>query len=183
MCNANPIDKAKSEPNKGAGLHSNQFPYNKSSLILHCKETDCLVVPLRVMNGWKCGKPKKKHKGCPLTYIKQTKRSTKIRLQEEKAACRKASRTKSVSKNLTNDQGYAEHHLETSHQIQFEQVHIFENEANGKKRKLLEGLYIERNWGNLMNKKKGLLVDHSWLPLITKIPELSVKNRLPRGTC
>jgi len=114
---------------------------------------------------------------CSLIYIGQTKRSTKIRLQEERAACNKASRTKSINKNLTNDQGYAEHHLETGHQLRFQDVQILERETNGQRRKLLEGLYIERNWGNLMNKKKGTIVDDSWLPFITKLPELSIKNK------
>jgi hypothetical protein len=111
---------------------------------------------------------------CSIFYIGQTKRAAFTRIKEEKTACKKASKDKIIQINGYNDIGYAEHHLKTGHNIQFDKAKVVELSANHHKRMLLEGLFIERNWGKLMNMKKGTSVDPSWLPLLNKLPDFDI---------
>ena len=111
---------------------------------------------------------------CSVFYIGQTKRAACTRIKEERAACIKATKDKVIQINSYNDVGYAEHHLKTGHNIQFDKAKVIDSSTNYHKRMLLEGLFIERNWGKLMNMKKGTSVDPSWLPLLNQLPDFDI---------
>ena len=111
---------------------------------------------------------------CELLYIGETKRTAAIRTAEEKAACQKVDKTNKLSNNEYADLGITQHHKETGHTFQFNATKILAFEPNWQKRKLLEGLYIERNKNKLVNIKAGSKLDNSWAPVISKIQHLRI---------
>jgi hypothetical protein len=111
---------------------------------------------------------------CPKVYIGETKRSTRIRNSEEHKLCGKVDKTHKLDKNSSNDVGYAAHHKETGHSINFSQTTVLEIETNHTRRKILEGLYIHNNKALLMNLKGGTESNPIWSPLLSTIPKLNL---------
>ena len=111
---------------------------------------------------------------CPKVYIGETKRSTRIRNSEEHKLCLRVDKTHKLDKSTSNDVGYASHHKETGHTINFDQTTVLEIETNHSRRKILEGLFIQNNKSLLMNLKGGTESNPIWSSLFPAIPELKV---------
>jgi hypothetical protein len=111
---------------------------------------------------------------CPRVYIGETKRSTRIRNSEEHKLCLRVDKTHKLDKSTSNDVGYASHHKETGHTINFDQTTVLEIETNHSRRKILEGLFIQNNKSLLMNLKGGTESNPIWSSLFPAIPELKV---------
>ena len=109
---------------------------------------------------------------CPKVYIGETKRPARIRNSEEHKLCLKVDKTHKLDKSTSNDVGYAAHHKEKGHTINFEQV--LEIKPNHFRRKILEGLYIQNNKALLMNLKGGTESNPIWSSLLSAVPELNL---------
>ena len=84
---------------------------------------------------------------CKKVYIGETCRSIKARETEHRRAIRNMDE---------NHSGISKHVLETGHCIAWEGVKILAFETDWKKRKIKEGIYIERAKGNVLNTKPGV---------------------------
>lgn len=86
---------------------------------------------------------------CKKVYIGETCRSIRAREKEHKRAI----------KNMDeNHSGISKHVIETGHCIAWDEVKILAFEADWKKRKIKEGIYIEKARGNVLNTKPGVPV-------------------------
>ena len=86
---------------------------------------------------------------CKRVYIGETCRSIKAREAEHKRAIRNMDE---------NHSGISKHVLDTGHCIAWEGVKILAFETDWKKRKIKEGIYIEKARGNVLNTKPGIPV-------------------------
>ena len=57
-----------------------------------------------------------------------------------------------------NHSGISKHVLETGHRIAWEEVKVLAFESDWRKRKIKEGIFIERAGGNVLNTKPGVPV-------------------------
>ena len=86
---------------------------------------------------------------CKKVYIGETCRSIKARETEHKRAIRNMD---------DNHSGISKHVLETGHRIAWEEVKVLAFESDWRKRKIKEGIFIERAGGNVLNTKPGVPV-------------------------
>ena len=86
---------------------------------------------------------------CNKVYIGETCRSIKSREKEHKRAIRNMDE---------NHSGISKHVLETGHSIAWEGVKILAFETDWRKRKIKEGIYIEKAKGHVLNTKPGVPV-------------------------
>ena len=85
---------------------------------------------------------------CKKVYIGESGRSLKTRESEHKRAIRNGDE---------NHSGISKHVLETGHSIMWEKVKILAYEANWRKRKIKEGIFIAKtNCSALLNTKPGI---------------------------
>ena len=85
---------------------------------------------------------------CKKVYIGETGRSIKTRENEHKRAIRNGD---------DNHSGISKHVLETGHSIRWSEVKILAHEANWRKRKIKEGIFIAKtNETSLLNTKPGV---------------------------
>ena len=91
----------------------------------------------------------------------------------------KVDKTHKLDKSTSNDVGYAAHHKETGHTINFDQTTVLEIETNHFRRKILEGLYIQNNKALLMNLKGGTESNPIWSSLLSAVPELNLAAGAP----
>ena len=89
---------------------------------------------------------------CKKVYIGETGRSLKTRESEHKRAIRNGDE---------NHSGISKHVLESGHDIQWGGVKILAYEANWKKRKIKEGIFIAKtNTNILLNTKPGVPINN-----------------------
>ena len=86
---------------------------------------------------------------CKKVYIGETCRSIRTREKEHKRAIR----------NMDGDHsGISKHVLETGHSILWEGVKILAYETDWRKRKIKEGIFIDKARGHTLNSKPGVPV-------------------------
>ena len=86
---------------------------------------------------------------CKKVYIGETCRSIKTREMEHKRAIRNMDE---------NHSGISKHVIETGHCIAWDEVKILAFEGDWRKRKIKEGIFIEKARGNVLNTKPGVPV-------------------------
>ena len=86
---------------------------------------------------------------CGKVYIGETCRSIRARATEHKRAIRNGDE---------NHSGISKHVIETGHSILWEEVKILAYETEWRKRKIKEGIFIERAKDNILNTKPGIPV-------------------------
>ena len=86
---------------------------------------------------------------CKKVYVGETGRSIKAREVEHKRAIRNMDE---------NHSGVSKHVLETGHCIARDEVKILAFESDWQKRKIKEGIFIEKARGNVLNTKPGVPV-------------------------
>jgi hypothetical protein len=111
---------------------------------------------------------------CPLYYIGQTGRTAELRNREEKANINAVSTNpnKTYESNSYNDYGYIQHFKETTHTLDFDNCFILAKEKHAYRRKLIEGMLIEKNKDKLVNVNAGSQPNTCWKPLLALLPEL-----------
>ena len=117
---------------------------------------------------------------CPLHYIGQTGRTAEIRNKEEKANINAVANNpnKEYESNTYNDYGYIQHYKETTHALYFDNCFILAKENHSYRRKLIKGMFIERNKDKLVNVNAGSQPNTCWKPLLTLLPELDLDYHL-----
>ena len=103
---------------------------------------------------------------CPKFYIGETKRPTKTRIKEEQRDIHLAKSLPNKKFSEDNDFGYVQHLKETNHSPDFANAKVLKLESHHHRRKLLEGMFIQRNKHNLTNLKAGTEIDKIWLPFL-----------------
>ena len=86
---------------------------------------------------------------CEKSYIGETGRKLKIRVNEHK---------NDVRNNNNNISGLSQHAKETGHEIDWEGVEIIYKENNFNKRKFKEALVIKENSDKILNKKEEIRI-------------------------
>ena len=86
---------------------------------------------------------------CKKVYIGETGRSIKSREMEHKRAIRNMDE---------NHSGLSKHVIETGHRVVWEEVKILTYETDWKKRKIKEGIFIDRANDKVLNTKPGVPV-------------------------
>ena len=117
---------------------------------------------------------------CNLHYIGQTGRTAEIRNNEEKANLKAVTNNpnKNYESNSYNDYGYIKHFKETAHTLDFNGCFILAKENHSFRRKLIEGMFIEKNKEKLVNVNAGAQLPSCWKPLLANLLELDLDHHL-----
>ena len=67
---------------------------------------------------------------------------------------------------------------ETTHALDFDNCFILAKENHSYRRKLIEGMFIERNKDKLVNVNAGTQPNTCWKPLLALLPELDLDYHL-----
>jgi len=111
---------------------------------------------------------------CPKYYVGETKRPTSVRIKEKQRDLRLAKLQPNKKFSEDNDFGYVQHFKDTNHQFNFPLTKVIDQEPNHYRRKLLEGLYIQKNLLKVVNLKAGTSIDKCWLPLLTTMKKFEI---------
>jgi hypothetical protein len=104
---------------------------------------------------------------CLGQYIGQTKRKLCVRLSEHEKSCK--GDLSHLEPNSNFDNGIPYHVATTGHEFGFEETKIVDREINRFRRRLLEGIHIQKNKDSVINIISGQKIDGCWKPLIQEI--------------
>ena len=94
---------------------------------------------------------------CDATYVGQTKRQLKTRIQEHKSDINKKSGSPSVISN---------HRLSTNHDFDWNDVQILDNESGYNKRLISEMLHIKKQKCGLNKQSDTEFLSETYLPIL-----------------
>ena len=100
-------------------------------------------------------------------YIGNTKRKLAIRIMKHQKSCNKD--LSDIQPDFKNDNGIPCHVATTGHSFKFQETRILDREKNYFKRKLLEGIYINKNRESCVNIIGGHRIDLCWGPIINDL--------------
>ena len=106
-------------------------------------------------------------KDCEASYVGQTGRHLRDRIKEH---------SKALEKGNIHNSGVAEHAFEAHHDVDMDNIHVLDTEANQSKRLVREALGI-RDLEPTMNRDRGIEVP---LPLLKLVPKTHHRGRHPQ---
>jgi len=100
-------------------------------------------------------------KDCQATYVGQTKRQLHTRIKEHKT---------DINKNNASPSAITLHRLESSHEIDWDNIKILDEEHIYNKRLISEMIYIKRQKNGLNNQNDTVSLPDSYSPIINSLP-------------